>query len=309
MKEIILIVDDEEGDIINFKDHISELNSDYIVDIQEAFSGTLDKIEEIKRSGNKVVAVFIDLCEKTESEITSRGKNVIRAVRDKYDDILIVAYTQYGDEYLHEAYDHGAHWHVKKQRLKDLSLRKLKSKIEEIAQRKAGSWSQYDDWNVAIFLKMLKGFSNSIKRITDSDFRYSKRDDIFVINDEYDLQDLFWAIYKPIFPEMVSEDPNSKYMGKSSRVDFYIPEIKTILELKHVKNEGQAREIPNQLDNDITWYSKSKDAERLVFYVYRDIDSVFDFNPMLHELNKDGFERNLRTWKQIRCFISGIDIT
>lgn len=151
MKEIILIIDDEPEDIRNFKDHIMELQTDYEVEAEEDFSETISKIEDILRRGDKIVATFIDLGKKERGVISYPGLNSIYAVKEKYNDILIVAYTQYGIEEIKKAYNSGAVWDVRKQELKDLTLEKLKNKINEHTKEIIGDRSQYKDWNIGFF--------------------------------------------------------------------------------------------------------------------------------------------------------------
>lgn len=304
MKEIILIVDDEEEDVLNFKDHISDLQTGYYVEAEDNFSKVLGSINRIIERGDKVVAAFVDICEKKGAKIRERGLDTISVICDKFSDIFVVAYTQYGNDYINMAYERGAHFHQRKQTLKkELTFPILKSKIEDHKRKLTRDASQYKNWNIDVLVKVLKGISDSMGRITYPNKRYSKRNNIYEINDEYDLQDLLWLVLKPIFPRLTDEDPISKIMGKASRADFYIPEIKSILELKHVKRESHAGEIPKQLDNDITWYGAHPEAERLFFYVFKESSIKFDFMPLIHELNKNNYQRNSKKWELIKCVI------
>lgn len=303
MKEIILIVDDEEEDVLNFKDHISDLQTDYYVEAEDNFSKVLESIDRIIKSGDKVVAAFVDICEKKEGNYRERGLETISAICDKFSDIFVVAYTHYGDDYITRAYKRGARYHLKKQELKDLTFPKLKAKIEGHQGKLTRDASQYKDWDIDVLVRVLEGISDSMERITYPNKRYSKRNNTYEINDEYDLQDFFWCVLKPIFPRLMDEVPFPKVMGKASRADFYIPEIRLILELKHVKGESQAGEIPKQLDNDITWYSAHTEAERLFFYVFEESSIKFDFMPLIYELNKNNYQRNSKKWELIKCVI------
>lgn len=300
MKEVILIVDDDKDDIKNFKDHIDDLQGGYAVECEENFSKTVEKIEEIRREGKKVVAVFIDLFEKKKSRTT--GLDTISAVKSKFDDILIVAFTLLG-QHKEEAENRGADWFWLKEKVHDIKLEELKKRIEKHNKEHNIEHTHHKDWFVDIILRILDGIHNSMTRITNSKNRHAKRNNVYKIEDEYDLQDLVWTILKPIFPEMTNELPIAKHMGVSSRADFYIPEVKTILELKYIKSDDYAKEIPKQLDNDITWYGELPQAENLIFYILKGDKINFDFNPMIKNLNKNNLTRESKTWKFIICIV------
>ncbi len=303
MQEIILIIDDDEDDIKNFRDHITELQTEYIVESEKEFSKAIGKIKDLKNQKKIVVAVFIDLIKK-EGDFKEIGLNTIYAVKEQFNDILIVAYTQYERDYAQLAQDRGADWFFRKQNLKALTLQDIKNHIEKHEKEHNIERTHHKDWFVDILLKILNGIHHSITRITDSTNRHAKRTNTFKIEDEYDLQDLVWTILKPIFPEMVDEVPIKQHMGKYSRVDFYIPEIKTILELKYIKSDDSAKKIPQELDHDITWYSELSEAENLIFYVLKGGKTTFDFNQTTKKLNADNFLRDSKTWKSLKCIVS-----
>lgn len=242
MDEIILLIDDDVDDIKNFEDHFREMQSEYQVISEQDFSKTLTTIKDIISGGNRVVAIFVDLIKKIGANRIESGFQTIATVREKYDDILIVAYTQYGADYAKEAQDRGADWFIQKQNLKNITYSDLKSKIDKKSKELNSEKTQYRDFHINVLLNILDNLHNSMSQITIPESRYHQRGKVFEINDEYDLQDLFWVVFKPIFPEMTKEVPMPKHMGQSSRADFYIPEIKTILELKYSKTNLQAKE-------------------------------------------------------------------
>jgi len=304
MKEIILIVDDDKDDIENFKDHILELQAEYRVESEEDFSNTIKKITDIRACGNKVAAIFIDLIRKDNGNIKEVGLNTITSVKEKFDDILIVSYTQYGTDYFEKAQDCGADCFFRKQELKQkMTLNYLKDRIKRHNEGHKFENTHYNDWLFNLLLQVLNNTHTSMSKITDINDRYDRRNNIIQIKDEYDLQDLFWVILKPIFPAMVKEFQAPTHMGKSSRADFYIPEIKTILELKHVRSGSQAKEISEQLDHDITWYALVPGAENIIFYIFKGNNIFYDFNPIIMGLGKENYLREPKTWRIIKCLV------
>ena len=179
----------------------------------------------------------------------------------------------------------------------------LRKKTEKHAKEHNLEKTQYKDWQFDILSKILSGIHKSMTRITSGKDRHAKSVGVFSVENEYDLQNLIWTVLKPNFPEMVDEVPIPKHMGEPSRVDFYIPEIKTIIELKHVRENNQAKKIPSDLDHDLTWYAKFVEAEKLVFYVFKNGDVTFDFEPMKASLNQKIFSRDSKTWESVTCIV------
>jgi len=304
MKEIILLIEQEKYDIQNFQNHISELNAGYEVVIEKDFTKAIDKINELITQGNKVVAAFIDIINIDKGKREEPGLKTVAAIKDRYDDVWIVAYTHYGSDYEKITREQGADFFLSKPNLKKvLTLNFLKDKIEKHAKEHNLKYTQHKDWYVDTLLKILDGIHKSMFRITGTDGRHAKSKSVYKITNEYELQDLIWVVLKPIFPQMTDENPLQKHMSKSSRVDFHIPEINTFIELKYVETESQAKDIAKQLDNDVTWYSESNDAKILIFYVLKDNNITYDFEPMKAKLNQKNFKRDSKTWESVICIV------
>jgi len=98
--------------------------------------------------------------------------------------------------------------------------------------------------------------------------REEKRAKSYVIEDEYDVQDLLFAMLKPIIADLEREDPVSKTAGDSGRVDLSSRSLGLVIEVKFPKSEGRAREIPRECSERIVLYSRWPELRHLVFFVY-----------------------------------------
>ena len=65
--------------------------------------------------------------------------------------------------------------------------------------------------------------------------RHAKRPS-FSIDDEYDVQDLFHAILALHFDDVRAEEVTPSYAGNSSRVDFYLPDARLMVEVKMTRD-------------------------------------------------------------------------
>ena len=90
----------------------------------------------------------------------------------------------------------------------------------------------------------------------------------FEVNDEYDVQDILHGILRLHFDDVRPEEVTPSYAGKHSRVDFFLPLERIIVEAKMTrKNLGQ-REIIDELSIDTVRYSKMKTIDTLICIVY-----------------------------------------
>jgi len=97
--------------------------------------------------------------------------------------------------------------------------------------------------------------------------RYNDRDTL-EINDEYDVQDLFHSLLKLYFKDIRPEEWNPSYAGGSSRSDFLLPDINTIIEVKKTRASMTDRHLGEQLLVDIAKYKKHPQCENLICFVY-----------------------------------------
>ena len=90
----------------------------------------------------------------------------------------------------------------------------------------------------------------------------------FEIADEYDVQDLFFALALPAIPDLVDEDPAGKMAGKSIRLDFTSQSTKLGFELKHVKSSNDVERVRREILIDEATYQKYPAIETVVVFVY-----------------------------------------
>ena len=83
--------------------------------------------------------------------------------------------------------------------------------------------------------------------------RYNNRDTIHIV-DEYDVQDLLYAMLRIFFDDIRQEEWTPSYAGKSSRMDFLLKDYKIVIEVKMTRKGIGAKEIGTQLIDDIARY-------------------------------------------------------
>lgn len=91
------------------------------------------------------------------------------------------------------------------------------------------------------------------------------------VQDEYDVQDLFHALLRIHFDDIRPEEWTPSYAGASSRMDFFLPEIESVVEIKMTRPSMTAKQLGEQLTLDIAKYQKHPGC-RTLFCVVHDPD-------------------------------------
>jgi hypothetical protein len=97
--------------------------------------------------------------------------------------------------------------------------------------------------------------------------RYGNRPTL-EIDDEYDVQDLLYALLHIGFDDVRKEEYTPSYAGGASRADFLLAKEKIVVEAKKTRPTLKAKEVGEQLIIDIAKYRKHPDCKTLVCFVY-----------------------------------------
>ena len=119
------------------------------------------------------------------------------------------------------------------------------------------------DW----VLTILRRFSLAARALQNRP-RAEKAAAAYAIEDEYDVQDLLFAVLKPLCDDLEREDPVPKTAGDSGRVDLSSRMLGTIIEIKFAKNPTRAAAISRECRERVVTYSRWPDLRHLVFFVY-----------------------------------------
>jgi len=99
--------------------------------------------------------------------------------------------------------------------------------------------------------------------------RQRKQKPPFVIEDEYDVQDLLHAVLRAYLKYSVQEDPLPKTAGtKSGRADISIEELGALIEIKFVRSPGDQRRLVEEFSQDLVLYASWEKLETLLFVIY-----------------------------------------
>ena len=123
--------------------------------------------------------------------------------------------------------------------------------------------------------------------------RYSNRPTLDV-DDEYDVQDLFHVLLRLEFDDVRKEEWTPSYAGGSSRIDFLIPTIETVIEIKMTRKRLNARQVGEQLIVDIAKYKTHPQCRTLICFVYDPEGRITNPVGLENDLNDSDSDINVK---------------
>ncbi len=116
--------------------------------------------------------------------------------------------------------------------------------------------------------------------------RHDSRDTLDV-QDEYDVQDLFHALLHLHFDDIRPEEWTPSYAGSSARMDFLLKNEQIVVEIKKTRSGLGAKEVGNQLIEDIARYQSHPDCALLLCFVYDPDGRVANPRGIENDLGQD----------------------
>jgi hypothetical protein len=132
---------------------------------------------------------------------------------------------------------------------------------------------------------------NKFHRVVMSLSKEKRREnrDTIEINDEYDVQDLLFALLQIDFKSIQKESYGPKFAGKNPKIDFYI-KIKNIgIETKMVlvKYKDYVDRIRKAIIEDKEIYSNDEKMKHLYFFVYDPQHKILNRSDFIRDLEKN----------------------
>jgi hypothetical protein len=114
-------------------------------------------------------------------------------------------------------------------------------------------------------LDVIEVFDQASRRLA-----YNRRKDKtpYTVEDEYDVQDLFYAMLLPALPDLEPEDTTIKHAGSFKEIDFVSRQGRIAIEIKHIGDEKEAKKVARQLKEDIESYHIHPACKTLINFIY-----------------------------------------
>ncbi len=133
---------------------------------------------------------------------------------------------------------------------------------------------------IEIIERLARSFHSVVRKLSQ---RYDNRPPL-EIRDEYDVQDLFYALLTPFFEDIRPEEVAPSHAGGHGRIDFLIKAEQIVIEIKKTRPSLKVKELRDQLIVDKDIYRTHPHCRTFIAFIY-DPDGYID--------NAIGFERDL----------------
>jgi len=107
------------------------------------------------------------------------------------------------------------------------------------------------------------------------------------VTDEYDVQDLLHALLTIHLDDIRKEEWAPSYAGGASRMDFFLPEIETVVETKMTRPNLSAKQLGEQLIIDIAKYKQHPGCRTLFCLVYDPAGKISNPRGVENDLKAD----------------------
>lgn len=107
------------------------------------------------------------------------------------------------------------------------------------------------------------------------------------VTDEYDVQDLLHALLTIHLDDIRKEEWAPSYAGGASRMDFFLPEIETVVETKMTRPNLSAKQLGEQLIIDIAKYKQHPGCRTLFCLVYDPAGQISNPRGVENDLKAD----------------------
>ncbi|EIX9082200.1 malate dehydrogenase [Klebsiella aerogenes] len=88
------------------------------------------------------------------------------------------------------------------------------------------------------------------------------------VNDEYDVQDMVYALLTLHFNDIRAEEYTPSFAGAASRQDFLLKKEKIVIEVKKTRESLGAGKVGGELLIDMARYRAHQDCDTLILFVY-----------------------------------------
>lgn len=199
-------------------------------------------------------------------EITNKIEGVLRASCDDYEKRIKRLHTVYSSSDKQQTYI----WDVKT--AKDYLL-SLQSELNFIISSENGGVVTDEKYFKTIdhILDLLQRFHLGAYWLEK---HRRKNHAPFVIDDEFDVQDLLYSFLVVNFPDAEVEDPAKKIAGVSSRLDVVIGNLKLIIEIKCFKKENNWTTMFKDINHKIQTYSQNEEYDQMIIFIYNPDSAV-----------------------------------
>jgi hypothetical protein len=120
------------------------------------------------------------------------------------------------------------------------------------------------DGELSLIIRLATRFHESVLALRKHPYGRAS----FKIDDEWDCQYLFRSILAAYFRDVRSEERNPSVAGSSSRCEFFVKQLRLMIELKFVRRPENQKRIKSELLTDFADYGANPEVDFIIALVY-----------------------------------------
>lgn len=128
---------------------------------------------------------------------------------------------------------------------------------------------QYEDPSITIVERVCERISRTVTLLKNR-IRQGKKP--FIVEDEYDIQDILQATLRAFIKHSVQENPIPKLAGNSSRADITIEDLGLLIEVKYVRGPNDQKKLVEDFAQDLLYYSQWEHLREFFYLIYNSVD-------------------------------------
>jgi hypothetical protein len=98
----------------------------------------------------------------------------------------------------------------------------------------------------------------------------------FLVENEYDLQDLLFSVLRSVFEDVQREEWTPKQAGSAKRIDIVIPSADVVIETKFVRDKAHGKAVADELRIDFESYHAHQHCRNLIAVCLDPGDNILD---------------------------------
>lgn len=126
---------------------------------------------------------------------------------------------------------------------------RISAAIEYLCLKGAGAQDKPDVGELAL-RSICSNFGRFAFQLTR---RHADREP-FMLENEYDVQDVLHAVLRLFFDDVRPEETTPSHAGKHALMDFLVPEVGTVIEAKYVRDRAHGKKVNEEIIVDVARY-------------------------------------------------------
>ena len=136
--------------------------------------------------------------------------------------------------------------------------------IDYVQSRKPTIASEPVQQDIGLILRLARRFHQFVLALR----KHPRGSKTIEVKNEWNCQQIFRAILAAYFEDIRLEEWNPSVAGTSARCEFFLKDMRTMIELKYARRAGDGKKIKSELALDFVGYGGNAGVDHLVCLVY-----------------------------------------